>query len=97
MNKLTRILFKLQQISLIFTCLSNETQPRRNHRLSGCGSAIATRKNPGNRLHICLTNIISNADNYIINTDEFGKNTISERKFELFTSLFKVFIRLINR
>lgn len=58
-NKLTRMLFKLQQISLIFTCLSNETQPRRNQRLSGCGSAMATRKNPGNRLHIYSINIIN--------------------------------------
>jgi len=38
---------------LISTSLEKVTQPRRNHRLSGCGSAIATRRKPGNFLHIC--------------------------------------------
>ena len=53
---LTRILFRFQQISLMFTCLSKVTQPLLNHLLSGWGSAMATRRKPGYRLHIWNVN-----------------------------------------
>ena len=46
------MLFRFQQISLMLTFRSKVTQPRRNHRRSGCGSAMAARRKPGYRLHI---------------------------------------------
>ena len=50
---LTRMLLRFQQISLMLTWRSKVTQPRRNQRRSGCGSAIAARRKPGYRRHIC--------------------------------------------
>ena len=58
LTNLKRILFKLKQMSLILMSLSNVTQPLLNQRLSGEGSAIAARRNPGYLRHIASTSCL---------------------------------------
>ena len=49
-SRLTRILLRFKQISLMLTSGSNVAQPRRKKRRSGNGSAMATLMKPGNLL-----------------------------------------------
>ena len=52
------MLFRLKHISLILMSRSNVTQPLRNQRRSGEGSAMAARRKPGYLRHIASTSCL---------------------------------------